>query len=848
MELDLANAVLGALVQTVGASAGRRLMRTTSGSAVQAALNKAVWAAVEPALTPLLTSKGATGELVRAAVADRLENRLDVDPATMADPATMVAAWLAPLAEPVEALDGCGFLAYHHIDADVLADRLVEQILRRVMQDAMEGGPLTPLWTELAASRRDRASINRDRGLDAKLTRLIAQSQEILAQFGAPTSGRKARCRVGVIPSAASSFQSRAVADRLANQIGGGGTVVHTHTPASPREVSTGSVVRAEVAVLIGMGGIGKTQLAAAYARSAWQQGHVRVLVWVAASSRDQIVAAYAQAAAELGLIDGTAGAPVAAERFLAWLPDASVPWLVVLDDVQDPGDVQGLWPPAGHDDGGMGRVVVTTRRRDAALAGRGQVIEVDVFTPAEARAYLTGKLAAHHRIDDAEQIDRLAADLGHLPLALAQAVAYLIDAGLEVATYRARLADRRRTLAELVPEPSSLPDDHQLIVAATWSLSIQRADAAHPAGLARPLLQLASLLDSNSIPQTALVSRPALDYLAECRAGVISTASSGIARYQARKREAVVEQDARDGLRVLHRFSLIDHDPTSPWQEVRVHQLIQRATCESFTPTAMVGAAHAVANALDHIWPQVERDQAGPVLRANTIALASATGTALWQWHNEAHPILYRAARSLGEAGQVQAAIDEYTRLHTTALHLFGPDHIDTLSTHGSMEYWRGRAGDAAGAAVATAELLEDCLRVLGPDHPDTLCTRSNLARWQGEAGDATGAAAAFTELLADRLRLLGPDHPQTLSTCSDLAHWQGLAGGATGAAIATAELLTDRLRVLGPDHPHTLTTRDNLAYWRSEAVSIDDPVETHSSRGDVQQLPGPSRERRAT
>jgi len=38
--------------------------------------------------------------------------------------------------------------------------------------------------------------------------------------------------------------------------------------------------------------------------------------------------------------------------------------------------------------------------------------------------------------------------------------------------------------------------------------------------------------------------------------------------------------------------------------------------------------------------------------------------------------------------------------------------------------------------------ELLTDLLRVLGPDHPDTLTTRSNLAYWRGQAGDPAGAA----------------------------------------------------------------------------------------------------------
>ena len=72
----------------------------------------------------------------------------------------------------------------------------------------------------------------------------------------------------------------------------------------------------------------------------------------------------------------------------------------------------------------------------------------------------------------------------------------------------------------------------------------------------------------------------------------------------------------------------------------------------------------------------------------------------------------------------------------------------------------------------------------MLGPDHPRTLTTRHNLATWRGQAGDPAGAAAATAELLDDRLRVLGPDHPDTLTTRHNLAYWQGKAGGQDGSA----------------------------------------------------------------
>jgi hypothetical protein len=300
--------------------------------------------------------------------------------------------------------------------------------------------------------------------------------------------------------------------------------------------------------VLSGMGGVGKTQLAAAYARQALERG-VGVVVWVTAASGQAVIDAYANAANGLGL-HGCEGrdAEEDARRFLAWTATTDREWLVVLDDIQDPDDVAEWWPPADA----KGRVLATTRRRDAALSGHGRrIIPIDVYTPAEAHSYLTDRLANTGSPEPVAELEGLAADLGYLPLALAQAAAYMLDAGMTCAQYRALLADQDRTLADLAPD--SLPDQHPRIVAATWALSVARANAARPEGVAGPLLELVSVLDPNGIPQAVLTSPPALSFL------------------------GVEEGDqARAGLRVLHRFSLITHNPAATDREVRVHQLIQ--------------------------------------------------------------------------------------------------------------------------------------------------------------------------------------------------------------------------------------------------------------------------------
>jgi hypothetical protein len=249
--------------------------------------------------------------------------------------------------------------------------------------------------------------------------------------------------RAGVAPQLAAAFQERAgTTSVLAQVLEGGDAVVLTAGPG----VHTG--------VVSGLGGVGKTQVALEYAQRVWAAGEVGLWVWVTAGSREAIVSSYAGLAADLTGVEDP-DPEHGARRLLEWLAATQARWLIVLDDVQNPADLRGLWPPATTG----GRVVVTTRRRDAALRGEGRcLVEVGVFTSAEAEGYLYAALAEqpHLAVGAAE----LAAALGCLPLALAQAGAYMLDRGLSCTDYRARWAGRRRSLASLLPEPDALPDE----------------------------------------------------------------------------------------------------------------------------------------------------------------------------------------------------------------------------------------------------------------------------------------------------------------------------------------------------------------------------------------------------
>ncbi|MFE7459648.1 tetratricopeptide repeat protein [Streptomyces sp. NPDC057554] len=630
------------------------------------------------------------------------------------------------------------------------------------------------------------------------VTGYLAIDRFTLVRQAAPRTPATWPHQVGVIPPRAQSFQHRAEVDQLRTAVDNGGTAVLTQ-------------------VLTGTGGVGKTQLAADYARTAWDSGGVDVLVWISASSRSAITAGYAQAGVEVLAADP--GDPEQAARaFLAWLePKAGQKpcrWLVVLDDVADPADIRGWWPPASP----RGRVLVTTRRREAALTGAGRRrVTVGLFTPQHAAAYLTAALATHDRHEPTDQINHLATDLGHLPLALAQAAAYIIDTNVTSTHYRRLLADRLRNLADLLPETSALPDDQAVTVAATWSLSIEHADRLRPAGLARPMLQLAAMLDPNGIPTDVLTSRPALTHLTRHRTPDTQQPIPATA------------EDAAGALHALHRLSLVTYAPGQP---VQVHGLVQRSVREQLPPELLARTVRAAADALLHAWPEPERDFAtGQRFRANTETLRSHDEHLLWSDH-DVHEVLLRLGQSLGRAGLYQPMMDHYRQLAATSAQKYGAGYRRTLACRSNSLGLLKFTASPAEAVAAYTELAADCARVVGPDDYLTFRARGDLADARAIGGDLAGALADYEELLLDHRRVQGPHHRRTLSVRSRIASLHSDRGDQARASALYEELLGDCRTYLGPFDDMTLDVRRKLARLQGQA---GDPVGARERFGEL-------------
>ena len=242
-------------------------------------------------------------------------------------------------------------------------------------------------------------------------------------------------------------------------------------------------LVRGPVAVvaLRGLGGVGKSQLALEYAHR-MQSGRYQLAAWVRADSVVSAAEDLAVLAPLLGVPTKGTVSRVATDVIGALASRRD--WLVVFDNAQKPGDLAEMLP------GGGGHVLITSRNR--AWSGIALQIDLREFSPAESVEFLCER----SRCDEPEAARELADQLGDLPLALAQAAAYIDTQSITIRGYLDLYRDP--AVARRLREAGLDSGEYPASVAGTWLLSFTQLSGEHPAAV--ELLRLCAFLDPDDI------------------------------------------------------------------------------------------------------------------------------------------------------------------------------------------------------------------------------------------------------------------------------------------------------------------------------------------------------------
>lgn len=521
--------------------------------------------------------------------------------------------------------------------------------------------------------------------------------------------------------------------------------------------------------VVHGLGGCGKTSLVARWLSQ--RAGSHNPVWWVTADNADNLRAGLASLARALH--PGFIGLPVEeqAVRATDWLAMHDG-WLLVLDNVRDPALVEPLLArlPAGR--------FLMTSRVAAGWRGVAEDLRLDVLPPDESAA-LAHNVLPDNRPADLDGIAAVCAELGHLPLAVEQAAAFLAETAITAGKYldllRAYPVDMYRSGGEGL--------DEERTVARVWAVTLDHL-ATDP--LTTTVLRVLAWFDSRAIP------RGLLDELGPPPAVLTAVRRLGA-------HSMIVVSDA-----TLDVHRLVQAVSRTPGLARGVDDTAAIDDARTYAAAALRDALAGDPDDNPAVWP------AWHALTPHALAFLSRSDPSADGPDTEV--LAHRTGRFMRGQGRFATALDLAERATAAAARLYGDASLDTATRRADLAEAHVAAGDPGRALDLHRRALDVRAAALGPQAPPVLESRDRLAHAYLAAGETALAVEQHRQVLADLDRILGPAAAESLTAANDLVHAMLIDDPAVGLPVAV-EVAERCERALGHDAPQTLTARHNLA-----------------------------------
>lgn len=490
------------------------------------------------------------------------------------------------------------------------------------------------------------------------------------------------------------------------------------------------------------------------------------------------------------------------------------------------------------------GTIIITTRNKQVGskLTKGLNLIEVNGMDETESASLLQVRLEGE-RLTSTD-LPELSSKMEYLPLALAQAAAFIQENTMSVDQYL-QLLDGDQGLVELLSEDFETvgrDSDTTQAVAKTWMLSFQQIQGQNV--LASELLSLMSLFDRQAIPRAFLLN------------------------YGERNDSFESLKELEQAVGVLKAFSLISEESGG---NLNMHRLVQLVTRKWLIVKKTIGRYEGQAMiTMAQLYPfgsfenrtscSVYLPHANAVLKGTTsgsgeeavakgLLLHCMAGYMMFKkkWkdasklneqavkilkqvlgenHRGTLTNMHNLASAYRNQGRWDQAEELNLRVTETRKRILGDENPDTLISMDNLALTYQCQGRWDQAEELSLQIIETHKRVLGEEHPDTLISVGNLASTYRDQGRWDQAEELGLQIIETQKRVLGEEHPGTLISVGNLASIYRDQGRWDQAEELGLQVLENLKWLLGEEHLATLVCMSNLAGTWYESGRCDDAI----------------------
>ena len=181
-----------------------------------------------------------------------------------------------------------------------------------------------------------------------------------------------------------------------------------------------------------------------------------------------------------------------------------------------------------------------------------------------------------------------------------------------------------------------------------------------------------------------------------------------------------------------------------------------------------------------------------------------------------ENDPDLAKSYNNIGDAYDCLGDYNKELENKLKALELFKKvrpaNPPDLARSYSNVGYAYGQLGDHHSALEHNLKALELFKKVLSPDHPELANSYNNLGRIYGQLNEYNKALEYHRKALEIREKMLPPDHPELATSYSHMGNAYTRLGDHHKALEHHLKALEIQEKVLSPDHPDLANSYNNV------------------------------------